>query len=83
MFVIYHFHLYYHNKLNHYNQLSDGIAGGDLVYQFENGLNYSSLAFEFVTDKVNKNDGDKRSFGVVLASSTPSIFNALVAMFKA
>lgn len=73
----------YYTNLNHYPQLHDGIATENLIYQFENGANYSALAFEFVTDKVNKNDGDKRSFGVVLASATPSVYNALVTMFKA
>lgn len=69
--------------LNHYPQLSDGIASEDLIYQFENGVNYNTLDFEFVTDKVNRNDGDKRSFGVMLGTSDTGIYNALVTMFKA
>ena len=72
-----------YTNLNHYPQLHDGIATDDLVFQFENGKEYSTVDFEFFTEKVNKNDGDKRSFGVMLASETPSVYNALVALFKA
>lgn len=62
----------YYTNLNHYPQLCDGIASDSLVYQFENGTNYDTVTFEFVTDKVNKNDGDKRLFGVLLGAATGS-----------
>lgn len=62
----------YYTDLNYYPQLTDGIAGPDLVFQFENGKNYDVVNFEFVTDKVNKNDGDKRLFGVLLAAEAGS-----------
>lgn len=59
-----------YTTLNFYPQLSDGIASGELVYQFENGVNYDTLTFEFTTDKVERNNGDKRLFGVLLGSET-------------
>jgi len=72
-----------YTRLNHYPQLHDGIATEDLIYQFENGKEYSTVDFEFYTDKVNKNDGDKRSFGVMLGTETPAVFAALSALFNA
>jgi hypothetical protein len=66
-----------YTNLNHYPQLSDGIAGEDLVYQFENGAQYNTVDFEFSTDKVNSNDGDKRSFAVMLATDNGGVFTAL------
>lgn len=73
----------YYTDLNHLPQLHDGIATDKLVYQFENGKNYDTLNFEFYTDKVNKNDGDKRSFGVLLATDNPTIFSKLENLFSA
>lgn len=58
--------------LNHYPQLSDGIQAPGLVYQVENGKNYDTVSFEFETDKVEKNNGDSRLFGVVLVAETGS-----------
>lgn len=72
----------YYTRLNHYNQISDGIASKDLIYQFENGKNYNVVNFEFYTDKVNKNDGDKRSFGVLLGAENTAIYNTLKALFN-
>lgn len=72
-----------YTNLNFYPQLSDGIASEGLVYQFENGAQYGTVDFEFYTDKVNKNDGDKRSFGVMLASDDAGVFAALTALFVA
>jgi hypothetical protein len=72
-----------YTNLNFYPQLSDGLASEDLVYQFENGVNYNTVDFEFSTDKVNRNDGDKRNFGVMLATQTGSVFTALKALIGA
>lgn len=58
----------YYTDLNFYPQLSDGIQSKKLKYQFENGVNYDTLTFEFFTDKVETNNGDKRSFLVMLAA---------------
>jgi hypothetical protein len=58
----------YYTNLNYYPQLSDGIQAKNLVYQFENGVNYDTLTFEFYTDKVETNNGDKRLFGVLLGA---------------
>jgi hypothetical protein len=73
----------YYTNLNHYTQLSDGLASDGLVYQFENGQEYNTVNFEFYTDKVLKNDGDKRSFGVMLATTNAGIFTTLKAIFGA
>jgi hypothetical protein len=72
-----------HTNLNHYPQLSDGIASGDLIFQFENGQTYSSINFEFSTDKVNRNDGDKRNFNVLLATDDGGVYAQLQNMFVA
>lgn len=58
--------------LNNYVQLSDGIASPDLVYQFENGKNYTTVSFEFSTDKVEANSGEKRNFSIILAAEAGS-----------
>lgn len=73
----------YYTNLNHYPQLHDGIASENLVYQFQNGVNYNVVNFEFYTEKVNRNDGDKRSFGVCLGTDDAGVFAALSAMFIA
>lgn len=67
----------YYTTLNFYPQLSDGIANGDLTYQFENNQNYNVVNFEFMTDKVERNDGDKRLFGVMLATTDSGVFTSL------
>ncbi len=72
-----------YTNLNHYPQLHDGIAAEDLVYQFENGEQYKTVNFEFYTDKVNRNDGDKRSFGVLVATSVPALESVLEDLFVA
>jgi len=69
-----------YTNLNFFPQLSDGIAVDDLVYQFENGTSYNVCNFEFSTDKVNRNDGDKRNFAVLLASDDSGVFTALKAL---
>jgi len=58
------------------------VASKDLIYQFENGVDYDVINFEFYTNKTNKNDGDKRSFGVSFGTETPAIYTALVNMFE-
>ena len=72
-----------YTNLNNYPQLSDGVASEDLIFQFENGVNYSVVNFEFSTDKVNRNDGDKRNFNVLLATENAGVFAALKTMFIA
>jgi thioredoxin reductase len=72
-----------YTNLNNYPQLHDGIATDDLVYQFENGAEYNTVDFEFFTNKVNSNDGDKRSFGVMLATDDAGVFAVLQALMEA
>lgn len=72
-----------YTNLNHYPQLFDGIASEGLVYQFENGVNYNVVNFEFSTNKVNSNDGDKRSFACLLGTSDAGVFTALKALMGA
>lgn len=72
-----------YTDLNHYPQLHDGIASANLIYQFVNGAQYNTVDFEFYTEKVNRNDGDKRSFGVMLGTDDAGVFAALNNMFIA
>lgn len=71
----------YYTNLNHYTRLSDGIQSQDLVYQFENGVKYNTVTFEFFTDKVERNNGDKRLFGVLLGTSVSGVYTSLKNMF--
>lgn len=60
-----------YSNLNFYPQLSDGLAAADLVYQFENGKNYTVVSFDFYTDKTNGvSDGDKRTTSVLIGIAT-------------
>lgn len=70
-----------YTNLNHYTRLSDGIQNPEMKYQFENNTNYNTITFEFYTDKVEINNGDKRLFGVLLGTSVTGVFNSLKAMF--
>ena len=72
----------YYTDLNYFTRLSDGITAPGVVYQFQNGVNYDVVSFEFYTDKVEKNNGDKRLFGVVIGAATGSTAaNNLQALF--
>lgn len=71
----------HYTNMNYYPRLSDGIQAKNLTYQFENGTNYNTVTFEFFTDKVERNNGDKRLFGVLLGTSDTTVFNSLKAMF--
>lgn len=71
----------HYTNLNYYTRLSDGIQAKALTYQFENATNYNTITFEFFTDKVERNNGDKRLFGVLLGTSETAVYNSLKAMF--
>ena len=72
-----------HTKLNFYPQLSDGIASPDLVYQFENGQNYSGVTFEFDSDKVERSGtGDTKRFTVTLATTDFDVNSDLNNLFN-
>lgn len=73
-----------YTNMNFYPQLSDGIANPDLIYQFENKKNYNTITFEFDSKKSGLEDvpeGRFKKFGVMLASTSTTIYNELVAMF--
>lgn len=73
-----------YTDLNYYPQLSDGIQSKKLKYQFENGVNYDTVTFEFYTDKVETNNGDKRSFAIILAAVADSAeSDEITALFTA
>lgn len=76
-------HMNYYTNLNNQVQLHDGLIDPNVKYQFENSKNYDVLNFEYYTDKTKRNDGDKRSFGVLIATETPATFTALKTMFGA
>jgi hypothetical protein len=73
-----------YTNLNFYPQLSDGLASGDLVYQFENNTNYNTVSFEFDSKKSGLEDvyeGRYKKFAVLLATEDPAIFATLSAVF--
>ena len=72
----------YYTQVLHRNLLSGTFLDPKVKFQFENGVNYSSIAFDFSTKKVNSNDGDRRLFGVTIGTSVGSVYNQLVAMFS-
>ncbi len=71
-----------YTKLNFYPQLTDGVASPDLVYQFDNQTNYSTVTFDYENDKVNNvGDSDKLRKSLLLASSDSDVYDDLVAIF--
>lgn len=72
----------HYTQVLHRNLLSGTYLDPKVKFQFENGVNYSSIAFDFSTKKVNSNDGDRRLFGVTIGTSVGSVYNQLVAMFS-
>jgi len=72
-----------YSDLNHQPRLSDGVAHPNLVYQFENGVNYDTISFEFSTDKVERvGTADTKGFAMVLGAETgSSVSTALKAAF--
>lgn len=73
----------HYTNINYRTQLSDGLQHPMLKYQFENGKTYNCITFEFATRKVEKNDGDTRLFGVLVAceSGASSVWAALTNAF--
>ncbi len=71
----------YYTTMNGFRQLPDGMPSGQIHYQFDNEKKYNTVNFEFFTPKVNKNDGDKRSFGVMLGAESNTVYTALKTMF--
>ena len=72
----------YYTQVLHRNLLSGTFLDPKVKFQFENGVNYNSIAFDFSTKKVNSNDGDRRLFGVTIGTSVTAVYNQLVAMFS-
>jgi hypothetical protein len=73
----------YSYESNHYPTLSDNIASPNLRYQFENGVNYNVVNFEFFSPNTLANDGRDRLFGVTIGATTatPALFTALESIF--
>lgn len=70
----------YYTNLNAHPTLSDNrFQSPDLIYQFENNKKYNVVDLEFHTSKVNTNDGDKKSFHIILGveTSLTSVYTAL------
>jgi len=66
--------------------LSDKLGSPDLVYQFENGVNYNTVIFEFKSMKSGEQDtfdGNYKRFSVLLGASDETVFNTLKAIFVA
>lgn len=73
----------YYTTLNYRTQLCDGIADPNLTYQFENKVNYNTLALEFRAKKVERNSGEERLFGVLFGTSESTVFTKLKSLFGA
>ena len=76
----------FYTNMNFYPQLSDGIASSNLTYQFENKKNYNTLTFEFDSKKSgleDVHDGRYKRFGVLIGTTSTTLYNELVAMFVA
>lgn len=58
----------FYTGLNYNPLVTENGQNPELNYQFENGKKYCVLDFEFTTDKVERNNGDKRLFGVTIAT---------------
>lgn len=73
-----------YTNLNFYPQLSDKLASPDLVYQFENGVNYNTVIFEFKSKKSGEQDtfdGNYKRFSVLLGTSDGTVFSTLSSIF--
>lgn len=71
----------YYTNLNSEVLKADGLPNYTMHYQFENLKTYNTISFEYMTDKVDKNEGDKRLFGVVLGIENGTLFNTLKTLF--
>ena len=68
----------YYTNLNHYRQLSDGIASKNLKYQFENDQNYHTVTFEYDTDKAQMaGSADQKRFGMILGTTSGTVRDQL------
>lgn len=73
-----------YTNLNFYPQLSDGIASGELVYQFENNKNYNTITFEFGSKKSGLEDvyeGRDKRFVVCLGVEGATPYAELKTLF--
>lgn len=73
----------HYTKLNYQTQLCDGIADPNLVYQFENGINYNTINLEFTAKKVERNNGSERLFGILFGTSVSAVYTKLKTIFGA
>lgn len=71
----------FYTDLNFAPQLSDSIKHKKVKYQFKNGVTYDALTFEYGTAKVERNTGETKLFGVLIASDDSTAVTRLKAIF--
>jgi hypothetical protein len=70
-----------YTTLNHYTKYSDGLPNPNVTFQFENYKNYHTLTFEYMTRKVERNNGDRRFFLVLMGTTEDAVYADLKTMF--
>ena len=70
----------YYTKVTGHPRWS-GFQNPDMSYQFENDKQYSTVSIEYMTDKTEKNNGDKRLFGIIFGTNISAIYNDLKTLF--
>jgi len=73
-----------YTNLNHYPQLSCGLASPNLVYQFENSKQYHTVSFEASSVKSGLEDvpeGSRKKWHILLGTESMSVYNTLKALF--
>jgi len=73
-----------YTNLNHYPQISCGLASPNLVYQFENGKHYHTVSFEASSLKSGLeevHEGPRKRWHILLGTESPSVYNTLKTLF--
>ena len=74
----------HYTNLNYYLTLSDGLPNSNISFQFENGVGYHTVTFEFDSKKSGLEDvyeGRYKRFAVILGTQDMTIFTALSTIF--
>jgi len=69
-----------YSMLNHYPQLSDGLASPDLYYQFENRKNYDVITFEYDSAKTKRaGEPEQKRLMIILGTETGTTLSTTLA----
>jgi len=68
-----------YSEINHYTQLSDGLAAPELIYQFENNKNYDVLTFEYDSPKTERaGSADMKRMMIIIGAETGSLASTTI-----